>query len=199
MQFGNGYRHKGKHYNGVGTGMGSGETDVQHSYNDYDTSGRPAKPVREYNAPVIANYPAQLENLANQLTESLRANKTVVLRGGGMGAGAEPLMPNAQEYGPHALVICLVEGNVGDPAKTLDRLQAGHCPGDAAAAGGYSHYQKLLLDAAPPRPTGVQGHAASVIHQGQHPGQPAELNRPPGAVERTDRATSSSARRRASC
>src|SRR5207244_2426031 len=60
--------------------------------------------VHQYNAPVIADYEAQLKNLADHLRASSRRNKTVVLRGGGgMGAGTEYLMPNGQEFEPHAL------------------------------------------------------------------------------------------------
>jgi hypothetical protein len=106
MQFGNGYRYKGKHYNGLGLGSGSGsdETEVEYSYNDYAGSGRAPQPVHQYNAPVIADYEAHLENLAEVLKDSLRRNKTVTLRGGGgMGAGAEYLMDNGQEFEPHAL------------------------------------------------------------------------------------------------
>ena len=65
---------------------------------------KPPRPVHHYNPAVIAEYREQLKNLASQLTARLRGGKTVVLRGGGgMGAGTEYLMPNGQEYVPHAL------------------------------------------------------------------------------------------------
>jgi len=106
MQFGNGYRFQGKPYNGLGlgAGMGSGETQVQYSYNDYAGSGRTPQPVHQFNAPVISDYAAQLGNLADQLRASYKSHTTIVLRGGGgMGAGAEYLMTNGQEFEPHAL------------------------------------------------------------------------------------------------
>jgi hypothetical protein len=106
MQFGNGYRFKGKFYGGLGlgAGMGSDETQVEYSYNDYAGSGRTPQPVHQYNAPVIADYKAQLKNLADQLRTNYKTNKTIVLRGGGgMGAGTEYLMENGQEFEPHAL------------------------------------------------------------------------------------------------
>src|SRR5262249_39474427 len=45
----------------------------------------------------------------------------------------------------HALVICLVEKKVHDAAKIPAWLQERPCPGDAAGAGPFSSYQRLLL------------------------------------------------------
>ncbi len=106
MQFANGYRHRGQQYNGrgLGAGVGSHEDKVQYSYNDYPGSGFPPLPVDRYNPPVIAEYQAQLENLARDLRAKFKAGRTIVLMGGGgMGAGIEYLMPNGQEFVPHAL------------------------------------------------------------------------------------------------
>jgi hypothetical protein len=106
MQFADGYRFDDRSYNGLGlgAGVGSNESDVQYSYYDYEGSERRPQPVHEYNAPLIADYQAQLFNLIAQLDAGLAAGETVVLRGGGgMGAGAEYLMENGEEYTPHAL------------------------------------------------------------------------------------------------
>jgi hypothetical protein len=106
MQFGNAYRVKNRNYNGLGlgAGVGSDETAVQYSYNDYEGSGRPQKPVHEYNPAVIDDYQAQLANLAQQLESRFAIGKTIVFQGGGgMGGGTEYLMANGQEYEPHAL------------------------------------------------------------------------------------------------
>jgi hypothetical protein len=106
MQFGNAYRFGQYNYNGLGlgAGVGSDETQVQYSYNDYPQSPRPQLPVHQYNPEVIAEYQTQLANLADLLRARFRAGKTIVLTGGGgMGAGTEYLMQNAQEFEPHAL------------------------------------------------------------------------------------------------
>jgi len=106
MQFADGYQDQKKSYNGLGLGAGTGsnESSVQYSYNDYLGSKNPRLPVHQYNPLVIAEYKAQLKNLAQQLTARYKDGKTVVLRGGGgMGAGAEYLDANGQEFEPHAL------------------------------------------------------------------------------------------------
>jgi hypothetical protein len=84
--------------------VGSDETQVQYSYNDYLGSNHPPLPVHQYNPRVIADYQTQLANLADLLRARFRDGKTIVLTGGGgMGAGTEYLMQNAQEFEPHAL------------------------------------------------------------------------------------------------
>ncbi len=84
--------------------MGSDETSVQYSYNDYAGSGNPPLPVHQYNPAVIDDYQTQLKNLGLQLKSRLKKGKTIVLMGGGgMGAGTEYLMPDKQEFTPHAL------------------------------------------------------------------------------------------------
>jgi hypothetical protein len=106
MQFGNAYRSQGRNYNGLGLGAGRGsdEAQVQYSYNDYQGSGRPPKPVHDYNPAVIADYRAQFGHLARQLKGRFEGGRTIVLKGGGgMGAGTEYLKPNGQEHEPHAL------------------------------------------------------------------------------------------------
>lgn len=106
VQFANGYRFNGRPYDGLGlgAGMGSGETAVQYSYNDFVGSTRPPQPVHQYNPSVIAEYETQLKNLGDQLRTGYHKRKTIVLRGGGgMGAGTEYLMTNGQAFVPHAL------------------------------------------------------------------------------------------------
>jgi hypothetical protein len=106
MQFGNAYRFRGRSHNGLGLGAGRGsdEGQVQYSYNDYHGSGRPPRPAHEYNPAVIADYQAQLANLARQLRGRFEDGRAIVVKGGGgMGAGTEYLRPNGQEYEPHAL------------------------------------------------------------------------------------------------
>ena len=106
MQFADGYRFQDRPFNGLGLGAGAGsdESNVQYSYYDYEGSGRPASPVHEYNPAVIADYQQQLGNLARFLKSRFIAGDTIVLRGGGgMGAGAEYLMENGEEFVPHAL------------------------------------------------------------------------------------------------
>jgi hypothetical protein len=106
MQFGNAYRFRDQHYNGLGlgAGVGSDETSVQYSYSDYAGSGKPPLPVHQYNPAVIDEYERQLKNLGQQLKTRFKDGKVIVLMGGGgMGGGTEYLMPNGQEYTPHAL------------------------------------------------------------------------------------------------
>lgn len=104
MQFGNAYRFGQYNGLGLGAGVGSDETRVQYSYNDYLGSPQPPLPVHQYNPGVIAEYQRQLANLADLLRARFRDGKTIVLTGGGgMGAGTEYLMQNAQEFEPHAL------------------------------------------------------------------------------------------------
>jgi hypothetical protein len=106
VQFADGYRHAGKSYNGLGlgAGMGTGEDAVQYSYNDYAGSTRPAQPVHQYNAPVIDDYVAQIDNLAKQLAGAYKDGTAIVLRGGGgMGAGTEYLAGNGQPFVPNAM------------------------------------------------------------------------------------------------
>jgi hypothetical protein len=106
MQFANGYRFENQHYNGLGLGAGAGsdEGGIQYSYNDYEGSPSPPLPPHQYNPAVIAEYQAQLVNLANQLQARFAEGKSVVLKGGGgMGAGTEYLRSNGDEYVPHAL------------------------------------------------------------------------------------------------
>jgi hypothetical protein len=106
MQLADGYRFGDRSYNGLGlgAGVGSDEDEVQYSYFDYEGSQRPARPVHEYNPAVISDYQEQLSNLLQQLDAALASGETVVLRGGGgMGAGAEYLMQNGEEFAPHAL------------------------------------------------------------------------------------------------
>jgi hypothetical protein len=89
---------------GLGAGVGSDETDVQYSYFDYADSPRPPQPVHDYNPAVIGDYQTQIAALTEQLRTRFEAGETVVLRGGGgMGAGAEYLRSNGEEYEPHAL------------------------------------------------------------------------------------------------
>lgn len=89
---------------GLGAGVGSDETDVQYSYFDYADSQRPPQPVHDYNPAVIGDYQSQIAALTEQLRTRFDAGETVVLRGGGgMGAGAEYLRANGEEYEPHAL------------------------------------------------------------------------------------------------
>jgi len=105
MQFANGYKFAGKSYNGLGlgAGFGTGEDAVQYLYNDVEDAVSPP-PVHEYNPVVIANYQAQLENLAKLLRDSYASGKPIVVRGGGgMGAGTEYLDAQGQSYAPHAL------------------------------------------------------------------------------------------------
>ena len=106
VQFGNAYRSGDQHYNGLGlgAGVGSDETSVQYSYNDYAGSGNPPLPVHQYNPAVIDEYQRQLKNLGQQIKTRFKDGKTIVLMGGGgMGAGTEYLMENGQEFTPHAL------------------------------------------------------------------------------------------------
>lgn len=106
MQFADGYRFRDRPYDGLGlgAGVGSDEDEVQYSYFDYEGSGRPAQPIHDYNPAVIADYQEQLGNLVEQLESGLTSGETVVVRGGGgMGAGAEYLMENGEEFTPHAL------------------------------------------------------------------------------------------------
>ena len=106
MQLADGYFFDGVSYNGLGLGAGtsSDEAVVQYSYNDYANSGRPVRPVHEYNPAVISDYEEQMNNMVAQLKAGLDVGGTVVLRGGGgMGAGTEYLMENGEEWVPHAL------------------------------------------------------------------------------------------------
>jgi hypothetical protein len=60
--------------------------------------------VHEYNPAVIADFQEQVSNVVQQLQSALASGETIVLRGGGgMGAGAEYLMQNGEEFTPHAL------------------------------------------------------------------------------------------------
>jgi len=106
MQLADGYRFEGQSYDGLGLGAGtsSEEATVEYSYYDYAGSGRPAEPVDEYDPDVIADYQEQIGNLIEQLRDGLLAGGTVVVQGGGgMGAGAEYLMADGEEFVPHAL------------------------------------------------------------------------------------------------
>jgi hypothetical protein len=106
VQLADGYRFRDQSYNGLGLGAGAGsdEAEVQYSYFDYKRSPRTSRPVHEYNPAVIADFQEQVSNLVQQLRSALASGETVVLRGGGgMGAGAEYLMQNGEEFEPHAL------------------------------------------------------------------------------------------------
>ena len=106
MQLADGYSFNGVSYNGLGLGAGtsSNEAVVQYSYNDYADSGRPIRPVHEYNPAVISDYEEQMNNMVGQLKAGLAFGGTVVIRGGGgMGAGTEYLMEDGEEWVPHAL------------------------------------------------------------------------------------------------
>jgi len=106
LQLAGGYQHGGRRFDGLGlgAGVGSNETAVQYSYYDYEESGRPARSVHEKDPAVVADYQRQLTEVVAQLKAGFAAGKTMVLRGGGgMGGGAEYLMPNGEEYAPHAL------------------------------------------------------------------------------------------------
>ena len=110
-QFANGYWFDGTSYNGLGLGAGVGNTDldpdapVQYSYNDYPDSPRqPPPPVHEFNAGIVADYEAQLENLAGLLKSKYRDGKTIVIRGGGgMGGGTDYLSSGGLPHFPRAL------------------------------------------------------------------------------------------------
>ena len=99
-QFANGYFFGGTSYNGLGLGAGAGDTSlvpkspVQYTYSDYPDSGRPQPtPLpHEFNAGIVGDYEAQLQNLAAQLKSAYGSDGTVVIRGGGgMGAGTQYL------------------------------------------------------------------------------------------------------------
>jgi hypothetical protein len=105
VQFGNGYLFEGRSYTGLGLGAGGGSDpfEITYDYDDYEGSGNPPLPAHQYNPAVIAEYEAQLKNLAAQLRALLAEGKSVVLRGGGgMGAGSEYLDPSGAGYVPVA-------------------------------------------------------------------------------------------------
>lgn len=106
MQLADDYSSGGRSYAGLGLGAGTSSEDdvVQYAYRDYAGSGRPPRPVHEYDPDVIVDYQTQMSELVNQLQAGLQAGGTVVVRGGGgMGAGTEYLRPDGDEYVPHAL------------------------------------------------------------------------------------------------
>jgi hypothetical protein len=107
-QFASGYYHNGTSYNGLGLGAGVGSTSlvpkspVQYSYNDYQDP--PRLPLHDFNAAVVDDYEAQLENLAAQLKSKYNAGKRIVIRGGGgMGAGTQFLSSAGAAFLPQAL------------------------------------------------------------------------------------------------
>ena len=102
MQFASDYRSEGQSYDqlGLGAGTSSNEGPVQYSYYQ-PVSGAV---THNYDAFIVSEYQQQLKNLFQQLRNGLAHHGTVVLKGGGgMGAGAEYLMTNGEEYQPHAL------------------------------------------------------------------------------------------------
>lgn len=102
MQFASDYRSHGRSYNqlGLGAGTSSNEGKVQYSYYQ-PISGAV---THNYDDLIISEYQQQLKNLFKQLRNGLTHHGTVVLKGGGgMGAGAEYLMADGEEYQPHAL------------------------------------------------------------------------------------------------
>ena len=106
MQLADGYRYQDRSFDGLGLGAGSGSDDarVQYSYYDFAGSGRPSRPVHEYNPGVIEDFQTHIGDVADQLAAAHAGGATVVVRGGGgMGAGAEYLTATGEEYAPHAL------------------------------------------------------------------------------------------------
>ena len=102
MQFANGYRNGGKSYNqlGLGAGTSSNEPEVQYSYYQPITG----RVTNDYDPELIADYQTQLAQLFAQLDEGLRQGGEIVFKGGGgMGAGAEYLRSDGEEYVPHAV------------------------------------------------------------------------------------------------
>lgn len=106
MQLADGYRHEGRVFDGLGlgAGIGSDEAQVEYSYFDGAGSGRPVRPVHDYDPAVVEDFHIHLGHVVEQLAAAQAAGATVVLRGGGgMGAGAEYLSATGGELEPHAL------------------------------------------------------------------------------------------------
>lgn len=106
MQLSDGYTNNNVSYNGLGLGGGTSDDRpfVQYSYNDYADAPRDPLPVHVYNPAVITDYQEQMTNAVSQLIDDLANGERVVLQGGGgMGAGAEYLDDQGEEYVPHAL------------------------------------------------------------------------------------------------
>lgn len=102
MQFANGFGQDNASYNqlGLGAGTSSNEGAVQYSYYQPITGNV----FHAFDSAIVTEYQAQLLNLFTQLDQGLRQKGEVIFKGGGgMGAGAEYLKANGDEYVPHAI------------------------------------------------------------------------------------------------